>query len=226
MRATREAGNGATPSPPASAWLAFARSFLYAWNGIAETAVHERNMRVHLVAGLLVALLGSALPLGTSERLALLLCILLVLAAEVANSALEATVDLLAPEHHDGARVAKDAGAGFVLVLATGAVLVLAIVLVDAWPSLAAHRVAALWQAGFGLPLAVDAALLVVPRPRTLLLLVVQVLSGAALLVALAISSESRVFTAVGALLFVVCADSARRSRGGRGIVTHPNRST
>ena len=130
------------PEPPpvtrrVGAWRGFAASLRAAWNGIVETALHQRNMRLHLLAGLWVALLGSTVPLGTGARLALLLCVFLVLSAEVANSALEALVDLVTRERHELARAAKDAGAGAVLVLAAGSVAVLGLVLLQEGPALA-----------------------------------------------------------------------------------------
>ena len=118
-----------------------------AWSGLVETALHQRNMRIHLVAGLLVALLASGLALGAGPQLALVLSLFLVLAAEVTNSALEALVDLLAPERHERARAAKDAAAAAVLLLAVGAVAVLAIVLVDSWSEVVRARRGALRQA-------------------------------------------------------------------------------
>ena len=100
LRAAAPQRGLARPSPPPPGGgrggrRAFAASFAVAWNGIVETAMHQRNMRVHLVAGLLVSLLASGLALGVAEQLALLLCVFLVLSAEVANSALEALVDLV-----------------------------------------------------------------------------------------------------------------------------------
>jgi len=47
-----------------------------------------------------------------------------VFAAEMGNSAVESLVDLLAPEYHERAKVAKDAAAGAVLTLAIAAVAV------------------------------------------------------------------------------------------------------
>ena len=217
----------AHPSPRrGGALAALAESFAHAWDGVVETAVHQRNMRIHLVAGLLVALLGSGIALPTGEQLALIVCVVLVLGGEVANSALEATIDLVSPEHHDRARAAKDAAAGGVLVLATGSVVVLAAVLARAWPALAAARLAALRQAALGLPLAADAALLLAPLRRPLPLEAALVLAGVGLLVALALCTANAVFTGLCALLFAVAAAAARRSRRERVILTHPPGST
>ncbi len=206
-------GSDSPVSTSRSAWRGLAVSFRVAWDGVVETALHQRNMRIHLVAGILVALIGSAVRLGAAEDLALAFCVFLVLSAEVANSALEALVDLVTRERHDRARAAKDAGAGAVLVLAVGSVLVLAVVLLHAWPRIDAARAPALRQAALGLPLALTAALLLAPRPRPRAADRALAATGAALLVALAMASANLAFTALAALLFAASAAAAHRRR-------------
>ncbi len=194
-------------------WRDLAAGLGVAWTGVVETALHQRNMRIHLVAGLLVALVGSGVALGVAEQLALLLCVFLVLSAEVANSALEALVDLVTRERHDRARAAKDAGAGAVLVLALGSVAVLAAVLVHAWPVIAASRRAVLRQAAVGVPLALVMAALLAPRKRPRALDGALALAGGALLAALASFTASALYTALAALLFGVAVAVAHCSR-------------
>jgi len=64
----------------------------------------------------------------------LALTIGVVFAAEIINTAIEAVVDLVAPEFHPLAKIAKDAAAGSVLVLAVAAVVVgLLILLPTLW---------------------------------------------------------------------------------------------
>ncbi len=190
-----------------------ASSFSVAFAGVIETALYQRNMRIHVVAGLLVALLGSGVALGVAEQLALLLCVFLVLAAEVANSALEALVDLVTRERHDRARAAKDAGAGAVIVLAAGSVTVLVEVLSHAWPAIVAGREAALRQAAVGLPLALISAALLSPLRRPRALDIALTMAGGALLATLASFTTSALFTALAALLFgvAVAVASCRR---------------
>ena len=127
----------AAGAPARRGWRALLASFRHAWDGVVETAAHQRNMRIHLAAGMAVSALASAVPLALASDLALLFCIFLVLSAEVANSALEALVDLVTRERHELARRAKDAGAGAVLVLASGSVAVLAAVAAHDWRALA-----------------------------------------------------------------------------------------
>ncbi len=81
-------------------------------------------MRLHLCAAVVVlaaAVLVGVAPLGLAV---LLVTITLVLTAELLNTAAEAIVDLVSPEYHPRAKVAKDVAAGAVLVSAGGAVLV------------------------------------------------------------------------------------------------------
>jgi diacylglycerol kinase (ATP) len=194
-------------------WRGFAASFAVAWDGVLETALRQRNMRVHLVAGLLVCLVASGIALGVPEQLALLLCVFLLLSAEVANSSLEALVDLVTRERHDLARVAKDAGAGAVLVLAVGSVAVLVAVLVRAWPAVAAQRHAVLRQAALGTPLAITAAVLLAPRTRPRALDVALAVVGIGLLAVLAVFTKSALFTALAGLHFGVALAVAARRR-------------
>jgi diacylglycerol kinase (ATP) len=100
------------------------RSFAFAWDGLAEGALRDRNLRIHLAVGVLAGAFAARAPLAPGERAVLLLCVALVIAAESLNSALEAAVDLASPGWDERARVAKDAAAGAVLALAAGSVLV------------------------------------------------------------------------------------------------------
>ena len=222
MRRREAAAFRLAPAPPAgprpgrarSAWRGLAASFRVAWNGVVETALRQRNMRVHLVAGLLVSLVASGIQVGVPEKLALLLCVFLVLSAEVANSALEALVDLVTRDRHDLARTAKDAGAGAVLVLAVGSASVFGAVIVHAWPAIAGQREAVLRQTALGLPLALAAAALLHPRPRRRVVDAGLAILGTGLLAVLASFTASAIFTAVAALHFgFAVAVAARRRR-------------
>src|SRR5512137_2162533 len=100
------------------------RSFGHALRGLVEVTARERNMKIHVLAGTAVGLLAAEVSLPPGSRLALLLAMALVVAAETGNSALEALVDLHGREIREEARRVKDAAAGGVLALALGAVLV------------------------------------------------------------------------------------------------------
>ena len=63
-----------------------------------------------------------------TAKLALVLCIALVMAAECVNTAVEAAVDLVSPGYHELAKRAKDCAAAAVLLCAAGSVVVGALV--------------------------------------------------------------------------------------------------
>ncbi len=212
----RPAPAGGPVRPRRGSWRGLAASFRFAWDGVVETALRQRNMRVHLVLALEVGALGSVVALPVAERLALLLCVFLVLAAEVGNSALEALVDLVSPERHELARAAKDAAAGAVLLLAAGSVAVAAMVLLGASPGPLAAPGAVRALLLRGLPPGALAALLLAPFPRPPSVDALLALAGLPLLILLAARSESPVFTATALLAFAVAVATAlRRRRSG-----------
>ena len=92
------------------------KPFQVALNGIVFTFRTQRHMRFHLYVVVIVLLLGILLRLGLREMLVLLFTISLVLVAEMFNSAIEATVDLVSPSYNPLAKFAKDIAAGAVLI--------------------------------------------------------------------------------------------------------------
>ena len=102
----------------------FWKSFHYAFAGILYATRTQRNMRVHLAAGALVLFATLFLRLERSYVAILVIVIVVVLAAELFNTAIEAVVDLMTVAHHPLAKIAKDAAAGAVLVVSMGALIV------------------------------------------------------------------------------------------------------
>lgn len=103
---------------------ALLRSFRYALQGAAYCFKTQPNMRIHLLAAVAVLALGFWLSLTPVELAVLLLAIGLVFVAEMLNTAVEKTIDLVCPQYHPLAKVAKDAAAGAVLAAALIAVAV------------------------------------------------------------------------------------------------------
>ncbi|CUU11485.1 MAG: diacylglycerol kinase [Fimbriimonadales bacterium] len=98
--------------------------FRYALEGIIAVVRTQRHMRFHFFSVVLVLLMGFLFRLDKREMLVLLFTISLVLIAEMFNSAVEATVDLVTEEYHPKAKFAKDIAAGAVLVATLNAVVV------------------------------------------------------------------------------------------------------
>lgn len=108
-----------------SAWNArrWWRSAGFAWAGVRHAYRTQANFRIECWAAALA--LGAALALRAPLAPVALACAL-VLSLELVNTALEATVDLVSPDRHPLAKVAKDAAAAAVLIASAGALLVAA----------------------------------------------------------------------------------------------------
>ena len=102
----------------------FLKSFVYATEGIAHGFRTQRNMRVELTIAVAVVLGGILFRISAVEWALISLCIGLVLAAELINTVTELAVDLLTQRYHPMAKLAKDAGAGAVLITALASVAV------------------------------------------------------------------------------------------------------
>jgi diacylglycerol kinase (ATP) len=88
-------------------------------------------MRIHFALGLAVLVAGLFFDLSRLELLAVLTAITFVLVAELANTAIEAAIDLFTDRYDPRARVAKDVAAGAVLVAAVNALAVAYLVFDD-----------------------------------------------------------------------------------------------
>ena len=109
------------PTRPSSSLL---ESFNFAIEGIIDVLRTQRNMRIHF--GIAIGLLVAALAFDVSrlELIALLLAIAFVLIAEMVNTAIEAAVDVASTSFDPMAKLAKDIGAGAVLIAAVNAIAV------------------------------------------------------------------------------------------------------
>lgn len=100
------------------------KSLGYAFDGLRYTVRTQRNFRIHLIIACLVVGLGIFLGLSLRDWAILALTIGAVLTGELINTIVEAVVDLVSPEYHNLAKIAKDVAAGTVLVLALTAISV------------------------------------------------------------------------------------------------------
>ncbi len=99
-------------------------SFNSAIEGFVYVFKSQRNMRLHFFFALCVLLLGLFLNFTYIELVILSLTIAFVLFAEMFNTALEHTIDLVKEEFHPLARIVKDVCAGAVLLSALSAIIV------------------------------------------------------------------------------------------------------
>ena len=111
------------PNPPQPRAASVANSFRYAIAGLRYLLWTQRNAKIHTAIGLAAVAVGFVLGIDRYEWLTLTLTIAIVLAAEGVNTAIEAVVDLASPSYHPLAKIAKDVGAGTVLLTAVAAVI-------------------------------------------------------------------------------------------------------
>ena len=103
-----------------TSWL---ESLNCAIEGILWAARSERHIRYHFFAALAVVFLALFFRITALEFFLLVLAAMLVIFAELINTAIEAVVDLATDDYHELAKRAKDVSAGAVLVTSVGAVV-------------------------------------------------------------------------------------------------------
>ena len=116
----RSSGSRRSTRRATSLW----KSFGHAAAGVAYVLKTQRNARIHAALAAAVVVLGLFLGLPRVEWAILVVTIGMVFVAEFVNTVVEAIIDLISPQIHPLARVAKDTASGAVLVLAVIAVVV------------------------------------------------------------------------------------------------------
>lgn len=95
----------------------FFKSFVYAFNGL-RLSLGQRSIRLHMASALAVIALGCLCQLERWEWCVIIVCMGVVISAEVMNTAIEQLVDMVSPGFNDKAGRVKDLSAGAVLVAA------------------------------------------------------------------------------------------------------------
>ena len=93
-------------------------------DGISYVTKNEKNFKREIALGIIALILSYILKIDKIEFIIILTMICLVLTAEIINTAIERTVDLVTKEYHELARIAKDVSAGSVLVTSTFALII------------------------------------------------------------------------------------------------------
>ncbi len=117
---------------PQKARCTIGEAFRYAASGILKAFKYGRNIKIQLAIGLFAIFLGFLLRIGAFEWIAIVICIMVVIAFETMNTALESVVDLASPEFHLLAERAKDCAAGAVLITAIGSLVVACLIFIPA----------------------------------------------------------------------------------------------
>lgn len=88
----------------------------YALNGLIEVTKNEKSFRLQILLFVVGMVIAWTLPVDFLHHSSLAISLFVPLIAEVINSSIERTVDLVTYEHHELAKRAKDAGAALVFL--------------------------------------------------------------------------------------------------------------
>lgn len=105
-------------------WSRLLKSFLYAYHGVKNAFVQERNLQIHVLVSCVVITTGFFLEITMIEWLVILLLIGGMITAELFNTAIERIVDLVTKEYHPLAKQAKDIAAAAVFIYACTSVII------------------------------------------------------------------------------------------------------
>lgn len=105
-------------------------SFKYAFEGIKAAFSQEPNFQIHTIVGLIILIVAALLHFNVYEWLLTLFSVAFVIILELINTTLEAIVDIISPENHPKAKIAKDVSAATVLVATITSVIVFIVLFV------------------------------------------------------------------------------------------------
>ncbi|MCI8999868.1 MAG: phosphatase PAP2 family protein [Clostridia bacterium] len=95
-----------------------------ALDGIIYAITTQSNIKKQLLIAVAVMLISLFFDLSRAEFLCLMFTVVLIIIAEMFNTAIETVVDLYTDLYHPKAKIAKDVGAGAVVIAAINAVIV------------------------------------------------------------------------------------------------------
>ena len=99
---------------------AFEFAFAGIWNGFKK----EIHLKIHLFVAFLVIAAGMYFKITRTDWIVVIGCCCIVIAAELINTAIEKTCDLISVEYHPAIKYIKDVSAGAVLILSIGSSII------------------------------------------------------------------------------------------------------
>lgn len=95
----------------------YVKSFFHACSGIMYGIKYEHNIIIMIIATIVVVFAGFYYNISAPEWLFILFAVGSVTSAEMINSSIEATIDLITTEIHPLAKIAKDTASASTLIL-------------------------------------------------------------------------------------------------------------
>jgi len=100
------------------------QSFKYAFNGLRTLLCEEHNSWIHLFITVCVVAAGFVFNISSLEWIAVTLCIGIVFALELVNTAIENLANFVSKEYHELIKKVKDLAAAAVLIAAIAAAII------------------------------------------------------------------------------------------------------
>ena len=94
----------------------FLNSIKYSIQGLVHGYKNEQSLWLHGISSILAIILGIILNISFNQWAIILIALVVALAVELLNTAIEATVDLVTKEIHPLAKVAKDSASAAAFV--------------------------------------------------------------------------------------------------------------
>ncbi|MBO4245310.1 MAG: diacylglycerol kinase [Bacilli bacterium] len=105
--------------------MRFLRTFKFSYEGLKYAYANEQSMLTHLILTIITVIIGFIFHITLYEWLIISICLTVILAFELINTAIEAAVDLVTLEIHPLAKIAKDCGSA-----ATGVSSIMAAIII------------------------------------------------------------------------------------------------
>ncbi len=104
------------------------QSFQFAFEGFHYAIQTQRNLRLQLITAIIVLFVSTFLPMQRLEWVIIFLLIGLVIVAEILNTAIEKTIDMIEERYDPVAKTVKDLSAAAVLFISITAAIIGAII--------------------------------------------------------------------------------------------------
>lgn len=111
-------------------FIKLGKSLKHALDGILYALENELNMLVIMVASITVLIMSVFFKISIFELVMIIICIGMVSASEMLNTAIEAVVDLQTVKENQLAKIAKDAGSGAILIFSLMSVIVVCLIFI------------------------------------------------------------------------------------------------
>ncbi len=94
----------------------FLKSFKFSFDGLKYAYKNEQSLLIHFIFTIIVVAMGFIFKISHTEWAILCIAMAVILACELINTAIEATVDLITLEYKPLAKIAKDCGSAATFV--------------------------------------------------------------------------------------------------------------